>query len=268
MITKSVSDALGSFRIHTFAASAHGLCANSHLLCGPTESLLIDAQFLPAEAAEIGALIAANHPPLRRILITHGHPDHYFGLAAILQQNPGARVLATREVIDDIASTFAAKRAFWAPHYPDVLPTTPVIPDALEGSELRIDGEVVAVHSFGPAEGLHDTVAWFAKGAALFVGDLAYNQEHAWMGEMKVPQWHAAIEDCVKRYPEAARIFPGHGRPAGRELFAQTEEYLQKFTAAFEAGGGKEAIAARVIAQYPDYGIPQFVHMSVTKWLS
>jgi glyoxylase-like metal-dependent hydrolase (beta-lactamase superfamily II) len=268
MIKHQASVNTNGFTVHTFSADAAGLCGNSHLIAGPSESLLIDAQFLLHDAAEIAEFVSAKLPPLTQIFITHGHPDHYFGLQSIFDKFPAAKCLATTEVVDDISSTFKAKRDFWLPRYPVGLPATPVLPSAIKGNALFVDGAAVEIRSFGPAEGLHDTVAWFAECSALFVGDIAYNREHAWMGEVQLPQWRQALIECERGFLQANNIYPGHGAPAGRELFAETAQYLTAFESAFSAGGEQQAIAAKILSQFPDYGIPEFVHIGVAKWLS
>jgi hypothetical protein len=218
MITHTVSVASEGFSIHTFSADARGLCGNSHVISGPTESLLIDGQFLLTDAAEMSALLRRELPPLRQIFVTHGHPDHYFGLQAVLDVFPQARVIATEAVIADIAATFSAKRAFWLPYYPEGLTAVPVVPSALVGVHREVDGARVEIHSLGPAEGLNDCVAWFA--------------------------------------------------PAGPELFAATADYLTAFEAAINEGGGADAIVARVLEQFPNHGIPEFVRFGVAKFLA
>ena len=53
--------------------------------------------------------------PLKKVIVTHGHPDHYWGLATVLESFPNARVLARKGVRDEIANQFGAKWIHWQP---------------------------------------------------------------------------------------------------------------------------------------------------------
>src|SRR5687768_9356318 len=66
--------------VESYTAGDAGFQANSHLISGPTEAILIDAQFTKPEAEAVIKLIKNSKKQLKAIFVTHGHPDHYFGL--------------------------------------------------------------------------------------------------------------------------------------------------------------------------------------------
>ena len=64
--------------VHTADAGAFGV--TSTLVYGPTEAILVDAQFRNSDADQLAARIRSVAPgrTLKAIVVTHAHPDHYF----------------------------------------------------------------------------------------------------------------------------------------------------------------------------------------------
>jgi glyoxylase-like metal-dependent hydrolase (beta-lactamase superfamily II) len=68
----------------------------STLIYGEREAILVDAQFIKNDIDELGNLIEELGKTLTTIFITHGHPDHYFGIDVLAERFPGVRVVAAR----------------------------------------------------------------------------------------------------------------------------------------------------------------------------
>lgn len=256
------------YQLLSFAADDHGLAANSHLLVGPTECALVDAQFLPAMAAVVADGIARTQRQLTAIYITHGHPDHYFGSMELRRHFPNARVVATADVVADIAASFAGKRAFWLARYPIELPEQITLPEVLTDLTLRVDDATIEVVELGPAEGLHDTVCWVPRLDALIAGDLAYNAEHAWLGDQKTDAWLLQLAELQRRFGNVQHVLPGHGASAGPELFAETHAYVQAFVAAARGCNSVATAVAQITSAFPHYRLPLFLQLSMEKWFA
>ncbi|MFM2405114.1 MAG: hypothetical protein RL223_2994, partial [Pseudomonadota bacterium] len=82
---------------------------NSVLVSGPTEAVLIDAQFQRKDAQALVRLIQASGKRLTTILISHGDPDYYFGLDVLQAAFPQARIVATAETVAHIQASKDAK---------------------------------------------------------------------------------------------------------------------------------------------------------------
>lgn len=85
----------------------------STLLTGPTEAVLVDAQYMEGDVAELARRIESSGRTLTTIYITHAHADHYFGLEWLLDRFPTARAVALPAVVADIEATNDAARTQW-----------------------------------------------------------------------------------------------------------------------------------------------------------
>ena len=85
-------DQLGEGEVATWAPSS------STLISGPTEGILIDALLTFENADQIAAWAKSFGKKITGVYITHGHSDHWLGLARLLQHFPEARGYAAPEV--------------------------------------------------------------------------------------------------------------------------------------------------------------------------
>jgi hypothetical protein len=75
-------DELGEGEVATWAPSS------STLISGPTEAILIDALLTFENADQIAAWAKSFGKKITGVYITHGHSDHWLGLARLLQHFP------------------------------------------------------------------------------------------------------------------------------------------------------------------------------------
>src|SRR5215468_3434626 len=91
-----------------FTASPGGFQVDSTLVAGAKDAILIDGQFSLADAHRLVAQILESKKTLTTVYITHGHPDHYFGLLAIKQAFPKAKFVTHPAAAAEIQKTWQA----------------------------------------------------------------------------------------------------------------------------------------------------------------
>jgi glyoxylase-like metal-dependent hydrolase (beta-lactamase superfamily II) len=247
--------------VATYTASPAGFSASSHLIQGERDAILVDAQFTLSEAAKLTELVHASGKRLTTIFVTHGHPDHFFGLTVLQREFPDARIVATRPVIADIEDYGPKAIARWKPVFKDDIPDSFVTPKPVDSTSLFIEGKEIQLSTMDGGESAHAVVLWIPTTKALLAGDLAYNQVHLWLRENRPEGW-LDILDRLERLQPAA-VYPGHGPAGGAELIEANRAYIEAFLASTAAAATKAEASAKLKAQYPGYALPVIVDFSV-----
>jgi glyoxylase-like metal-dependent hydrolase (beta-lactamase superfamily II) len=247
--------------IATYTASPAGFSVNSHLIQGERDAILVDAQFTLSEAAKVVEMVQGSGKRLTYIVVTHGHPDHFFGLGLLQQAFPAARIVATKPVIADIQDYGPRAIAHWKPVFKEEIPDSFVTPAPVNATSLFVEGHEIQLLNLGGAESPHATALWIPSTKALLTGDLTYNHVHLWLRENRPEAWLEILDRFERLYPLS--VYPGHGPAGGPELIDASRAYIHAFITATAPPATKEEAAAKLKAQFPDYALPMIVDFSV-----
>src|ERR1700712_1153806 len=69
------------------------------LISGERDAVLVDTFLTTEQSRTLVDWVAASGKNLTAIYITHGHGDHFFGLAPLLERFPKARAFATADIV-------------------------------------------------------------------------------------------------------------------------------------------------------------------------
>ena len=185
---------------------------NIGLVVGTEHVLLIDTGCCPDHGraiAESARELVGR--PVDRVAITHGHWDHFHGLAGI----EGAESFGHEQLVADVAA---------AADDPDqrtdlVAPTHPfALVRALDLGGLRVE----MLH-FGPAHTQGDVMISVPSRKVWFTGDLVETSGDVEIGpESTVEKWPMALDGILGGADDTTVYVPGHGRPAGTvDVFEQ-----------------------------------------------
>src|SRR5882757_137454 len=256
-------DQLGEGEVATWAPSS------STLISGPTEGILIDGLLTFDNADQIAAMAKRSGKRITGVYITHGHGDHWLGLARLLEHFPEARGYAAPEVTAratweaDINKT----TNYWTSRFPGELPDTPVVPEVLNSDEILVDGKVVNLIHIGQGDIDGSTIFHVPSADAVVSGDVVYNNVHMMFYEAdgaKREAWIASIDAVAALNPKI--VVAGHKSVGAADLpentLAVSQQYVRDFTAVAKKGGRVEDLVHGMLEMHSELDQPH------TLWIS
>ncbi|MFG3051179.1 MBL fold metallo-hydrolase [Kitasatospora sp. NPDC048239] len=245
-----------------FTGPESAFFATSTLILGEHTAILVDAQLTRSAGRELAEWVAGKGRRLLAIVITHQHPDHYFGAEEVLRLFPEAQLLAAPPVVDGILRTAAAKVAQWKPVYGDDIPDHPLVPAPLLPQPLMVDRQLIPVLLLGQADCGGSTVVHVPSIRTVVAGDFVYNGTHVWTADTTPEQRTEWIHN-LGRIAElgAERVIAGHRAPdqgdEAARVLAFTGEYLQDFDRLLaEHPHDPEALITAVNERYGELTLP------------
>ncbi|PJJ21196.1 Glyoxylase, beta-lactamase superfamily II [Janthinobacterium sp. OK676] len=228
----------------------------SVLVAGKHDAVLIDAQFSRAEAQKLVEKIRASGKKLTTVYISHSDPDFYFGLDVIKAAFPKAKIVATPETVAEIRRKADAKVAYWGPILKDNAPKSIVIPEALTGKRIALEGQSLDIAGPTPAR----TYVWIPSIKAVVGGVVLFGNLHVWMADTQSAQsrqdWLKTLDGIAALNP--VTVVPGHFK-VGSPLTPDSISYTRDYVVTFEAETAKAANSAALIEamkmRYPKAGL-------------
>jgi glyoxylase-like metal-dependent hydrolase (beta-lactamase superfamily II) len=255
-------DQLGEGDVATWAPSS------STLISGPTEGILIDALLTFENADNIAAWAKDFGKKITGVYITHGHSDHWLGLARLLEHFPWARGYAAPEVAARAAweAEFNKTSKYWTARFPGELPEPPVVPEVLNTDEILADGQVVNMIHVGQGDIEGSTIFHVPSADAVVCGDVVYNNVHMMMyeaDEAKREAWIASIDAVAALNPKI--VVAGHKSVGAADLpdnLAASRKYLRDFTTLATKSGTVEDLVHGMLELHGERDQPH------TLWIS
>jgi len=239
-----------------FTGSPSGFLVDSTLVAGDKDAILIDAQFDLADAHRLVAMILESKKHLTTVYVTHAHPDHYFGLTVIHEAFPKAKLVALPATVAEIQKTWQGKVKQWSALYGDLVPAHPVLPTALPGTTLTLEGQTLELHGGVQGDAADNSYVWIPSIKTVVAGDVIYRGVHAWTAETNPAQrtaWRKTLDRLAALQP--VTVIAGHKDPKQQDDVASieaTRAYLDAFDAAVASSKTSADVQAKLKAKYPD----------------
>ncbi|MER5642556.1 MBL fold metallo-hydrolase [Kitasatospora sp. NPDC002227] len=254
-------------RVEVFTGPETAFFATSSLIMGERTAILVDAQLTRSAGRELAEWIAGKGRALLAIVITHQHPDHYFGAEEVLRLFPKAQLLAAPPVVAGIAATAAPKVAQWKPVYGDDICDQPLLPAPLLPQPLMIDQQLIRVLQLGQADCAGSTLVHIPSARTVVAGDFAYYGTHVWTADTTPAErleWRrnlARIADLG-----AEQVIAGHRAPGADDdaagVLGFTDAYLRDFDHALaEHPDDTEALVAAVNERWGGLTLPAILEL-------
>ncbi len=232
---------MGTPVIHPFQASLFPV--NAYLLELSDGVVVIDSTLGVSDGRALRERVRALAKPLRAVIVTHTHPDHYGGLASLVEGQDEVPIVAAGGVIEIIRRDDGAKEQILRPMFGEEWAKRRTFPNrgVADGERLTFGDVTLRVVDLGPGESPHDSL-WLVESGGpprAFVGDLIYNRMHSYLADGFHQAWLGNIERARRELPPDTMFYPGHGgAAAARDLLDWQEGYIRAFVAAVRATVG------------------------------
>ncbi len=179
--------------------------------------------------------------PIARIVVSHYHADHIYGLQAFKQHAGNPPVWAQSLALGYVGGTAAtqgedAQRRLAQRRealFPWVDENTYIVsPDHTfeEEETFELGGINFMLKHLGPAHAPGDTIMLVREYGVLFSGDVIYKGRVPFLDspETDVTRWLAGLEYLTALDPAPVYVIPGHGEPSAivEQAIAVTRDYI------------------------------------------
>lgn len=227
------------------------------LIHGERDAVLVDALLTDREGHDLADWVEDSGKHLTTIYVTHGHGDHFFGAAAVLERFPDARLVATSEVVDVMAEQAEPDMldGFWRAGFPDQI-GDPVVAEALDGDTIDLEGQELHAVALGHSDTDHTTALHAPSIGLVVAGDSVYNGVHLYLAEAGrdgLDGWFDALDTVAALRPKA--VVAGHKRPDaddGPGDVDATRDYLRDWAEAVRRSTDARTLYDTMIERYPD----------------
>ncbi|NNJ93218.1 MAG: MBL fold metallo-hydrolase [Halobacteria archaeon] len=179
--------------------------------------------------------------PVERIIISHYHADHIYGLQAFKEFAGNPPVWAQQQALgyaggsaasqgEDAQRRLAQRREVlfpWVDENTRIISPDHTFDDAMT---FEVGGVDFMLKHLGPAHAPGDSVLIVRDYGILFSGDVIYKGRVPFLDspQTDIDQWLAGLDNLAKLQPPPRYVIPGHGVPAGsvHEAMDATRNYI------------------------------------------
>ena len=221
--------------IKVFTSQDDQFWTNSVLIEGAHEVMLVDAQLTKTNAERVLHEIQKTNKPLSLVYITHEHADHFLGLEVFRKAFPGARIIATSDVVARIHKVYQEKLDKWKQLLGSRAATHVVPVEPFDGDTIRFESSQIEVLKHIQGDTNENSMLWFPGQRILVGGDVVFNNMHVYTAEtdsLARRKWLDSLNAIRDLQPLA--VVPGHSK-AGAPFDASTAvDFTQTYLLAFE----------------------------------
>ena len=231
---------------------------SSTLIYGERDAVLVDTFLTTGQSQTLLDWVVKSRKNLTAIYLTHGHGDHFFGLAQILERFPHARAVATPEVVKTMKEQLSPAWIdhFWRRLFPGQIPDCLLVAEPLKDIDLELGGNKLVAVNTGRTDTAHSTCLYVPSIGLIVGGDAVYNGIHPYLGETDTQsrlEWISTLDKLDALKPKA--VVAGHKVPENDDdhrIIAETQQYLRDFNRLNEATTDARQLYEGMLALYPD----------------
>jgi glyoxylase-like metal-dependent hydrolase (beta-lactamase superfamily II) len=246
--------------IKVFTSPDDQFWANSIIVEGEHEVMLVDAQLTKTSAEKVLQEINGTKKPLSLIYITHEHADHFLGLEVFKEAYPRARIIANSAVVDRINQVYQEKIDKWKKIVGSGATSHVVGISNFDADAINFDNSKIQVFKHIRGDTDENTMLWIPGQRILIAGDVVFNDMHVYTAETDSKaraEWLNSLEKIRELKPSV--VIPGHSK-VGAPLDANTavdftERYLLVFEEELKKTGDPDSLINVMKERFPSAGL-------------
>jgi glyoxylase-like metal-dependent hydrolase (beta-lactamase superfamily II) len=231
---------------------------SSTLIFGATDAVLVDPPMTLDQTERVAQWIERSGKRLTHIYITHGHGDHWFGTAPLLQRFPGASVFASAGTIEVMRyhASPEVRAAVWDKSFPGQIPDAPVLATTPPGNTFDLEGNELRIVEAGHSDTDKTTVLHVPSIGLVVAGDVVYNGVHQYLAEAAnggLREWMKGLDIVAALRPR--HVVAGHKNkalPDDPKTIDETRRYLEDAERLVSSSHTAREFYDGMLALYPD----------------
>jgi glyoxylase-like metal-dependent hydrolase (beta-lactamase superfamily II) len=235
---------------------------SSTLIAGAHDAILVDTFLSTAQSNTLAEWVLASDKNLTTIYVTHGHGDHFFGLASLLDRFPRAKAVATPDVVRAMQAQLLPESidGFWRKRLPDQIPERLLVAEPLARGELELEGHQLIIVNAGRTDTVSSTSLYVPSVGLIVAGDVVYNGIHPYLAETDTRsrlEWISALDKLEALNPMA--VIAGHKVPENDDdprNISLTRQYIRDFNRLAECTKTARELYDSMLALHPDRANP------------
>lgn len=226
------------------------------LIKGQHDAILIDPPFTYGPLQQVGDWVEASGKNLIAVYATHGHGDHWFGTAALLERFPGAVAYATAGTIARMHKEEQVRPQLYDSDFPGLIPPSPVVHKEMPKEGLTLEGHQIVAIDVGHTDTNDSTVLHVPSIDLVVAGDAVYNGVHQMLLESSgggLEAWLSALDVIEALAPRA--VVAGHKNrdlPDDPAIIDQTRQYLLDAQQLIKNKVTPQEYFDTLVTRYPD----------------
>src|SRR6202790_4812714 len=223
------------FSIKMFTSPDDQFWANSVIIEGAREVMLVDAQLTKTNAERVLQEIRETKKPLSILYISHEHPDHFLGLEVFREAYPGVRIIANSAVTDRISKVYQEKIDKWKKILGSGATSHAVAIENFDGNFIEFESSKIEVLKNIQGDTDENTMLWIPGQRILIAGDVLFNGMHVYTAETDSKAREKWLNSLNKiRTLKPSVVIPGHSK-VGAPLDAGTAvDFTENYLFVFE----------------------------------
>jgi glyoxylase-like metal-dependent hydrolase (beta-lactamase superfamily II) len=209
--------------------------ANSVIIEGTHEVMLVDAQLTKTNAEKVLQAVKATNKPLSIIYITHEHADHFLGLEVFKEAYPTARILANSNVVDRINKVYQEKIDKWKGLLGADATSHVIAISKYDDDFIRFENSKIRILKNLRGDTDANTMLWLPGQKTLIAGDVLFNDMHVYTAETDMSarkRWLESLQRIRDLKPRA--VIPGHSKVGAAIDATSAVDFTEKYLLIFE----------------------------------